>query len=404
MRWAVRIVTGLMVTIGAFAVCVQPASATTTGAPPHEAIAGFSSPTGDAFSVAFADGSVRPVPFGDAFSLRLSERVTDAAPTPEGDGYWEVTTDGNVFSYGSAGAFGGLGGIPLSAPVFAIAPTKSGNGYLLAARDGGVFAFGDATFRGSVGARHLSQPIVGMTFVPGEGYRLVGRDGGIFSFGTVSFAGSLPGRHVRVSKVVGMASTPSGDGYWIARSSGQVYAFGDAQRFGGVRPPACDPITAIISNPDAQGYRLVTDSGRTTAFGDAPGGPLPTGAPRQCGHATARIELSSTTIVAGSAPTAYLVVDNETGHPLNIRTPGRCLPKWAITLSSTAIPNKPAFSKECQRRPLTLPVGESQRAVTLPASYGSGPLPPGSYFAGFFDSGGSFPAVAPVAVTIVAPS
>ena len=168
-----------------------------------------------------------------------------------------------------------------------------------------------------------------------------------------------------------------------------------------MRPPACDPITAIIADPDAPGYRLVTDSGRTTAFGDAPGGPLPTGRPRSCGHATARIELASTTIVAGSAPTAYLVVDNETGHPLNIRTPGRCLPKWAIVLSSVAIPNQPAFTTECERRALTLPVGESQRVVTLPASYGNAPLPAGPYAMRFFDSGGSFPAVVPVAVNVV---
>ena len=134
MRWAVRLVTGFMLAISAFAVGIAPVSATTTAAPPHEAIAGFASPTGDAFSVVFADGSVRPISFGDAFSLRLAERVTDVAPTPLGDGYWQVTSDGNVFSYGSAGAFGGLGGIPLSAPVFAIAPTKSGKGYLLAAR------------------------------------------------------------------------------------------------------------------------------------------------------------------------------------------------------------------------------------------------------------------------------
>lgn len=35
---------------------------------------------------------------------------------------------------------------------------------------------------------------------------------------------------------VGIAGTPTGDGYWILTADGGVYAFGDARYFGGVRP------------------------------------------------------------------------------------------------------------------------------------------------------------------------
>ena len=52
------------------------------------------------------------------------------------------------------------------------------------AADGGVFSFGDARFRGSTGAIRLNQPIIGLAPTPtGDGYWLVARDGGVFTFG-----------------------------------------------------------------------------------------------------------------------------------------------------------------------------------------------------------------------------
>jgi len=44
-------------------------------------------------------------------------------------------------------------------------------GYWAVASDSGIFAFGDATFHGSTGAIHLNKPIVGMAATPtGNGY------------------------------------------------------------------------------------------------------------------------------------------------------------------------------------------------------------------------------------------
>ena len=111
---------------------------------------------------------------------------------------------------------------------------------------------------------------------------MVARDGGIFSFGDVPFYGSLPGIGVNVTDVVGMAPTPTDKGYWIARSDGAVYAFGDAAKFGSYSPSPCDLVSAIFSNPKSQGYRLVLQTGATVAFGTAPGGSTPTGTPRAC--------------------------------------------------------------------------------------------------------------------------
>jgi hypothetical protein len=41
-----------------------------------------------------------------------------------------------------------------------MSPTPNGQGYWLVASDGGIFAFGNAPFLGSTGAIHLNQPIV----------------------------------------------------------------------------------------------------------------------------------------------------------------------------------------------------------------------------------------------------
>jgi hypothetical protein len=102
---------------------------------------------------------------------------------------------------------------------------------------------------------------------------MVARDGGIFSFGDVPFYGSLPSRGVRATNAVGMAPSPSGKGYWIARADGSVYAFGDAQDFGYYTPSPCDPVAGIFANPKVQGYRLLLQSGATVAyFQGAPGG------------------------------------------------------------------------------------------------------------------------------------
>jgi hypothetical protein len=74
------------------------------------------------------------------------------------------------------------------------------------AADGGVFAFGDAAFFGSTGAVHLVQPIVGMASTPtGRGYWLVAADGGVFAFGDAAFFGSTGAVHL-VQPIVGDAS------------------------------------------------------------------------------------------------------------------------------------------------------------------------------------------------------
>ncbi|MEA2500975.1 MAG: hypothetical protein QOD01_1086, partial [Actinomycetota bacterium] len=77
-------------------------------------------------------------------------------------GYWLASSDGGIFTYGSAGFFGSAGSIRLNKPIVGMAATPDGRGYWLVASDGGIFGFGGAAFFGSAGSLHLTEPIVGM--------------------------------------------------------------------------------------------------------------------------------------------------------------------------------------------------------------------------------------------------
>ena len=154
------------------------------------------------------------------------------APTPDGDGYWLVASDGGIFSYGDATFYGSTGSMHLNRPIVGMAPTPDGGGYWLVASDGGIFSYGDATFFGSTGAMHLNRAIVGMApTVDGRGYWLVASDGGIFSYGDAAFYGSTGA--IRLNQpIVGMAPSADGGGYWLVAFDGGVFTFGDAAYYG----------------------------------------------------------------------------------------------------------------------------------------------------------------------------
>ncbi len=195
--------------------------------------------------------------FGSMGGRHLNAPVVAMAANPDGGGYWEVASDGGIFSFGDAAFFGSMGGTPLNRPVVGMAPTPSGHGYWLVASDGGIFSFGDAAFFGSMGGTPLNRPVVGMAPTPsGHGYWLVASDGGIFSFGDATFFGSMGGTPLN-RPVVAMAPTPSGHGYWEVASDGGVFTFGDAGFFGSRGgQDSNDRFFAIVPTPDGGGYLL----------------------------------------------------------------------------------------------------------------------------------------------------
>ena len=255
-----------------------------------------------------------PVTFGVTDSNQLlgtAQLTIDIGPL-SAPGYWEVSSDGGIFSYGGAQFYGSTGGLHLNAPIIAMAATPDAGGYWLLASDGGIFSFGDAVFYGSTGGTHLNAPIVGMTPTPdGGGYWLVASDGGIFSYGDAGSmdrraawrwtsrssawpprstgvgtgswlptAGSSPTATPRStappagcryrSRSSRMTAAPDGGGYWLVASDGGIFSFGDVSYFGSMGgAPLNAPIVGMDRTADGQGVLHGGADGGIFSFGDA---------------------------------------------------------------------------------------------------------------------------------------
>lgn len=72
-----------------------------------------------------------------------------------------------------------------------------------------------------------------------------------------------------------IASTPSGNGYWVVLPNGSVYSYGDANYYGGCNPGASSPMpaghiaTGFAVHPSGKGYWISTDFAGVYSFGQA---------------------------------------------------------------------------------------------------------------------------------------
>ena len=272
----------------------------------------------------------------------LNKPVVGIAATSDGGGYYEVASDGGVFSYGDATFYGSTGSIHLNQPIVGMAVTPTGHGYWLVASDGGIFSYGDATFYGSTGSIRLNKPVVGMAATPsGHGYWLVASDGGIFSYGDASFYGST-GSIVLNKPIVGMITGPGGAGYFLVASDGGIFSFGTAPFYGSLGGQALKhPI--VGGGGDADGQRLLvhrhrrpglelrigqllrvrarrTCSGRSSAWRRPPGPRAPSSAGRTPRGPTATTSASSSAAACRGATTRSASCRSTGAHRRNENT------------------------------------------------------------------------------------
>ncbi len=127
-----------------------------------------------------------------------------------------------------------------------------------------------ADIPGAPGGAVLDAPAVGIASTPdGQGYWLAAADGGVFAFGDAVFYGSMGGKHL-ADPIVGIASTSDGHGYWLVASDGGLFSFGDAGFYGSMGGRAlARPVVGMASTPDGHGYWEVASDGGLFSFGDA---------------------------------------------------------------------------------------------------------------------------------------
>ncbi len=103
----------------------------------------------------------------------------------------------------------------------------------------------------------------------GNGYWVVNRDGIVSDFGDAANYGDLSGTQL-AKPIVGIAPTSTGKGYFLAASDGGVFTFGDAQFKGSLGAVVLNkPIVAISATPSGLGYLLAASDGGVFTFGDA---------------------------------------------------------------------------------------------------------------------------------------
>jgi hypothetical protein len=210
--------------------------------------------------------------FGSMGGSHINQPIVGMVPAPDGRGYWEVAADGGVFTFGSASFYGSAVGSTRGVPVVGMAVTHDGRGYWLVTALGTVIPFGDAHNYGSMTGQRLNQPIVGMAAAPGDaGYWLVASDGGVFAFGSAPFAGSMGGTHLN-QPIVGITADPSSPGYWLVASDGGVFTFGGARFYGSaVGSTRGVPVVGLSTTPDGAGYWEDDANGAIYPFGNAVG-------------------------------------------------------------------------------------------------------------------------------------
>ena len=283
--------------------------------------------------------------FGSVGAGHLSGRVVGIAATPDAKGYWLAGANGAVYAFGDARYFGSVGakhltrpvaGIAaspdakgLAQPVVGMAATPDGRGYWLVSGDGRISSFGDARSQGSTPGSHLSQPIVGMATAATGGYWLVSAGGRVLPF-HAPYYGSARGARL-AQPVVGMAATPDGRGYWLVSGDGRISSFGDARSHGstagshlsqpivGMATPSSPSLTIKVSDllvgkvpavqvrrPDGSQFALA----RATTIDPAEVGTWTVDASRVgATHVTYYPTVSTTTVVVSGGGQASVTVD-----------------------------------------------------------------------------------------------
>jgi hypothetical protein len=217
-----------------------------------------------------ADGTV--FSFGDARNhgyVRVTpNQAVDLEPTPSGDGYWVVDNLGKVYNFGTAPHFGNADRSRFASGerVTSLSATPNGLGYWIFTSRGRVLALGNARHFGDMAAKTLNGPVLDSVATPsGNGYYMVASDGGVFSFGDARFRGSMGGKTLN-APVQSLVPDPDGVGYWLVASDGGVFSFLAPFRGSMGSKTLNRPISGMVAF--GNGYLMVAEDGGIFNFSD----------------------------------------------------------------------------------------------------------------------------------------
>lgn len=204
-----------------------------------------------------------------------------------GNGYWLLSTNGDVWAFGNKVYYGGAVGIAQwehNASV-EMCSTITGHGYWIICENGTVVARGDAVHYGNAGSY---SPCVAIDMhYTGRGYWVLHRDGTVEGFGVATNLGGISTNlgpaftDPAYIAAVDIAADPVGNGYWILDNWGKIVNHGSADFFGNAylhyfpdpnQDPDAGPVrtnTRITAHPLGGGYWQQDQVGQVFAFGRA---------------------------------------------------------------------------------------------------------------------------------------
>jgi hypothetical protein len=105
----------------------------------------------------------------------------------------------------------------------------------------------------------------------GDGYWIADSTGAVITKGDALYFGGANDQQL-AAPIVGIAARPQGDGYWLVGADGGVFAFGGARFHEGAAgdPKEAAAFVAIEAAEDGDGYWLLGADGGVFAYGSAP--------------------------------------------------------------------------------------------------------------------------------------
>ena len=222
-----------------------------------------------ATGIALPGDGTQPISVG-AFIAPQATIAEDTAYLLPGDAvFWGGS---GINGFGHSGIYAGKGNvwdaININQPVQLHTMTYLQSVY---SYDGAMRFWGTGAVAPTITSGGLVTPVVGMASTPnGDGYWLTDASGGVSAHGSAVDHGSMAG-HPLNAPIAHIVSTPDGGGYWLVAADGGIFSFGDAPFFGSMGGRRLNaPVVDIAPTPHGRGYWLVAADGGIFSFGDAP--------------------------------------------------------------------------------------------------------------------------------------